>query len=305
MLNTFERALLLSGTLTGGIALLAYYSRLVLHWSAAIVGSPTKNRQNMAAECSYMASLIDHSSLLALNLLSLELPPSQTLVHTVLVHLSVISKCSPGFQLPPPSPLIIYFLIFASPHPQLLSAICAVLTTHRHNFENINIDFTLPISLHDRDQINALNGILMDTANLLWRSRAFNATDSNAQACLLPRHVFSNLQTYTFSIPVPPQNVAAVFGLSAHPLLSGVSISAFRQVEDATIAMDINVKVRHAGPITQRSLGALERAGGLKGMGWKEYRIGVLDWLSDRGISGVQELMGSTMKGMGLGRDRT
>ena len=301
---TFERTLLQSGPLIGGIALLSCYNRLALHWSARIIGSPADEHQNLATNCSSMASLINHSSLLALNILSLELPPSQILLHAILVYLSISSKCASRLQLSPPSPLIIYFLLFISPHPQVLSAICAILTTHRYNLENSSIDIALSVLHHDRDQINALNGILMDTANLLWRSRAFNATDSNAQACLLHRQVFVALQTYTSSIPVPPQNLATVFGLSSHPLLSGFAIAAFRQLEDAAIIGGMDVRVRHAGPITQRSLGALEMAGGVNSVDWKGYRIGVLDWLSERGLSGVQELMGSTMKGMGLGRDR-
>lgn len=57
------------------------------------------------------------------------------------------------------------------------------------------------------------------------------------------------------------------------------------------------VKVRHAGPITQKSLASLGREGGVK-MDWKEYRVAVLRWLEGIGAGGVRELGGATMKGL-------
>ena len=293
------------GTLSGGIELLKCYDKLMFHWHATMVEHQSVDSQGLVSECVHMASLADHSNLLVLNLLSIESPPSHALMWTILIHLNVISKLFSRFQPLPPSSLIIYLLMFGSPNVHSISAVCAVLTAHRHSFEHNHQQGTQSMPLRDRDQINTLNGVLMDTANLLWRSRAFNATDNNAHACLLPRPVFSILQSYTSNILVPPQNISAIFGLSSHPTLSGLAIAEFRQLEDSAIAAGVHINVRHAGPITQRSLGALERDGGVKGVDWKEYRIGVLDWLSDRGLSGVQKLMGSTMKGMGLGRDKT
>ena len=297
--------MLSSGAASSGIELLKCYDRLLLHWFATMVEYPSAGSQTLVSECGYIASLIDHCNILVLSLLSLESPPSPVLISSVLIHLTVISKFFLKFQLLPPSPLIFYLLTFISPNVHSLSAVCAILTNYRHSFEHHDQHATQPMPLRSRDQINALNGILMDMANLLWRSRAFNTTDSNAHACLLPWHMFSILQFYASHIPVPSQNMSALFGLSSHPLLSGLAIAAFRQLEDSAITAGMDISVRHAGPITQRSLGALERDGGVKGVNWKEYRIDVLDWLSDRGLSGVQSLMGSTMRGMGLGRDRT
>lgn len=41
----------------------------------------------------------------------------------------------------------------------------------------------------------------------------------------------------------------------------------------------------------------LAEAGGIR-VGWKEYRVEVLEWLDERGVKGVGELMGCTMKGL-------
>ena len=63
-----------------------------------------------------------------------------------------------------------------------------------------------------------------------------------------------------------------------------------------------SVRVRHAGPITQKSLAALGREGGVK-VDWKEYRVAVLRWLEGVGVKGIRELGGATMKGLLGGRD--
>lgn len=33
-------------------------------------------------------------------------------------------------------------------------------------------------------------------------------------------------------------------------------------------------------------------------IGWKEYRLGVTEWLAERGVEGPAELLGCTMKGL-------
>ena len=55
------------------------------------------------------------------------------------------------------------------------------------------------------------------------------------------------------------------------------------------------ISLRHAGPVSQRSLAALGQDGGIKA-GWAEYRLNVLQWLGDRGAVGIGELMFCTMK---------
>lgn len=37
---------------------------------------------------------------------------------------------------------------------------------------------------------------------------------------------------------------------------------------------------------------------GVAVMGWKEYRLGVMEWLAERGVGGLAELIGCTMKGL-------
>ena len=65
--------------------------------------------------------------------------------------------------------------------------------------------------------------------------------------------------------------------------------------------------IRHAGPVSQRSLAQLGEQGGLK-ISWSNYRLEVIRWLEERGVKGVGELMYNTMKHLlrsrGMGMDR-
>ena len=59
---------------------------------------------------------------------------------------------------------------------------------------------------------------------------------------------------------------------------------------------------RHAGPVTQRSLARLGREGGVR-VGWREYRVLVLEWLGGVGVGGIGELGAATMRGLMGGRE--
>lgn len=150
-----------------------------------------------------------------------------------------------------------------------------------------------PHETYPRAYVAHFNGFLMDICNLLWRSRAFNTTDTNALGCLLPPSLLPPLRTYASTLDY---TLAALFSLSQNPTLSALSIAAFRDLEDAAEEKEEGtVKARHAGPVGQRSLAGLKGDGGLD-IGWPEYRLEVLRWLEERGVEGVGELMFCTMK---------
>ena len=140
----------------------------------------------------------------------------------------------------------------------------------------------------------------MDICNLVWRSRAFNTTDTNALGCLLPETLILPLRAYLEAMN-PPQTLQQLFTLSYNPALVALSIESLREQEDLMIENDQmrmeigELRTRHGGPVNQRSLAALGADGGIK-LGWAEYRLEVLKWLGDRGVEGVGELMFCTMK---------
>lgn len=106
-----------------------------------------------------------------------------------------------------------------------------------------------------------------------------------------------------------------MFGLSCHPALAAVSIAALKELEEqgeeeeeeekeGKKGQEMVVRRRHAGPVTQRSLGALAREGGVK-ISWKEYRVLVLKWLEAVGVGGIGDLGRATMRGLGMGGSGT
>ena len=119
----------------------------------------------------------------------------------------------------------------------------------------------------------------------------------------MPAAVVASLASYTSGLD-PPQALTGLFSLSHHPNLAALSIAAFREVEEDAMEGDGRrpgssvVAVRHAGPITMKSLAQLGRGGGVS-MGWKEYRVLVLRWLEGLGVSGIADFGAATMPGMG------
>lgn len=195
-----------------------------------------------------------------------------------------------------PTPQTIYLLTFLAPSLPTLSGLCSILARQKVAYETMPPDA--------RPHIIAFNGFLMDICNLLWRSRAFNTTDTNASGCLLPPSLLPALESYPASLSPSHPPLSALFSLSHHPVLAALSIATLRQVEDEhgehndhDHGSRAGIRLRHAGPVTQKSLGMLAEEGGVR-MGWKEYRLQVLGWLAERGVEGVGALMGCTMKGL-------
>ena len=189
-----------------------------------------------------------------------------------------------------PSALLVYQLVFTC-SLSTLSRICAILATYKRAFEGAMSAASAKGGEggYPRDYVNHFNGFLMDICNCLWRNRAFNHDDVNALGCLIPDSVLPPLRTYADSLAHP---LPTLFSLSHSSILCALSIACLREMEDASAN---GISIRHAGPVTQRSLAALGNDGGIR-VTWPNYRLEVLKWLEERGIGGVGELMYNTMK---------
>lgn len=189
----------------------------------------------------------------------------------------------------PPSPLV-YILYFAS-SPATVSRLCGVLARYKEGLQK-----AMPTSRSDYtpEYVNEFNGFLMDICNCLWRSRAFNTRDDNSHGCLVPRPLVDSLSAYIRGLDTGA-SLASLFSLSHSPVLGLMSISYFRSLEDAELERGADaLGIRHAGPVTRATLASLAEDGGLR-LTWDEYRLGVLRYLEENGLSGVGELMYNTM----------
>lgn len=276
------------------VTLLTFYTTLLTKWTAHLLSAPSPPP---TPQITTLLSLTSHTTLLTQTLLAAS--PTASTTSLILTYLSTLPPLvAPplSIPLPPPPPLTTYLIIFLSPSLSSLSRLCSLLTSWKRAFE-ANAG-----TARDQQQIESLNAALMDTCNLLFRSRAFNAADGHALGCLMPPAVVTNLSTYTSGMD-PPQPLTSLFSLSHHPGLSALSIAAFREVEDgAEDKQPGSVAVRHAGPISMKSLAQLGREGGVQ-MGWKEYRVLVLSWLENVGVHGTADFGAATMPGMKGGQD--
>ena len=298
-LGRFENAII-DNSQESFVDLLSVYTGLLQNWTSQLLSVRHSSNPNP------LEALVDHSSILMLNLLAIN-PTIATQVG-ILRHLSTLAHTishaptHPSIRILTPTAQVVYLLTFLSPTAATLSSLTSTLATYKLAFESAMVH-PAPGTIYEypREYVNLFNGFLMDLCNLLWRSRAFNTTDINALGCLVPETILSPLRIYLESVS-PPQPLPALFSLSLHPALAALSIAAFRDLEDQYITggqseMDIDdeVRTRHAGPVSLRSLASLGANGGIK-LGWTDYRLEVLKWLGERGVDGVRELMFCTMK---------
>lgn len=254
-----------------------------------------------------------------------ELPDFFVVLHNLaaLAHISQLASTHPNLRILTPDSHILYLLAFQHPTLAVLSPLCGILATYKLAFEASMAvissqasqptppsaqDSSVRLAPYSPNYVNTFNGFLMDICNLLWRSRAFNRHDTNAHACLVSPAVLAPLRTH-LETRAPPQSLAAIFALSHHPALAAAAIAAMRTLEDAAAktanadadamqldgAPDGAIAVRHAGPVTQKSLALLGSQGGLK-VSWAAYRLEVLRWLTAHGVPGIAALMFCTMK---------
>lgn len=325
-LDLLETALL-DNSASSSLALLNFYTALLQRWTTHLfsatpdpantpINGPTSTVKmhpprisdtDIPALTSAITSVTTHASLLILTLLTTHGSAPQILTYLETVSFLISQAPSyPTLTISVPHPLTIYLLTFSYPSISTLSRLCSVLATHKLAFEAILTRPRVPPASVEQPQSGApqkysithFNGFLMDICNLLWRSRAFNRTDPNALGCLLPAVVLPHLANYTSSLK-PPYLLNTSFSLSFHSDLAGLSNAAMREIEEEGIAArgEKQIRVRHAGPVTQKSLVVLGREGGVV-VGWKEYRLAVLTWLEKRGLTGLAEFMGCTMKGL-------
>jgi centromere protein I len=293
---------ILDNTAESAAVLLSFYTALLRRWTVHLMCETQPSPAQSTGPTTYLDSLSAHASLLSLTLLT-SYPTTLNSItvtlayHSALTHTISHAPTTHNIRILTPLPLSVYLLAFLAPSAAVLSTLASLLATYKLTFEASMVSpLHPPPREYPRDYVNAFNGFLMDICNLLWRSRAFNTTDTNALGCLLPAPVTASLRAYVERLS-PPQVLQTLFSLSHNPALVGLSIAALRDLEDRSVEteMETRISVRHAGPVTQRSLAALAADGGIR-IGWAEYRLEVLNWLGDVGVHGVGELMFCTMK---------
>lgn len=283
---------MLDGTANSQTYLLKFYTLLIRRWTTTMEAA--ERFDDLPVDS--VRDLVEH-----VNKLTLTLAQNSPTVSTSLRILDFYEtaaaiyskqKLLERIEITIPPPLLVYILYF-SPSLAVVSRLCGILAAYKRAWEAVmSPSVARQLTRREREQVNVFNGFLMDFCNCLWRGRSFSTTDLNAQGCRIPQSVQPVLEKYLRSAD-SDLSLGMVFGLSHSPILCLQSISYVRELEDA----DIDVRARHAGPVTQASLSQLANRGGLR-LPWPEYRSGVLAYLESRGFPGIPELMYNTMKNL-------
>ncbi|SLM36890.1 Histone-fold [Lasallia pustulata] len=288
----------------GAATLLNFYTTLLHHWTCHLLSLDSTTSSLSAPLHPAFTALTTHASFLCLSLLA-SAPPTLATTSTILSYYETVARgvshapLSPHIRIATPLAPTIYLLAFSNPSLSTLSRLCSILATYKSAFEvamaaRPGPEGTPRPPYHEylHEHINTFNGFLMDICNLLWRSRAFNTSDPNALGCLLPASVVPALREYVEALD---DSLPTLFSLSQNSVLSALSIACFRDLEDAAEERGEELRVRHAGPVSQRSLAVLAAEGGVV-VDWTVYREEVLRCLDRMGVKGVTELMFCTMK---------
>jgi centromere protein I len=292
-----EEAVLDDDTLESKIALLAFYTDLVQRWALLLLsGSQPSFPADLA-----ISALIGHASILALTIVQLSLSVSTCSMVLDFYETATSLNSHPSLRtkvriITPPAELV--YTLFFTQSLSTVSRLCAVLANYKRVFEFAIAPKATEQQSYSKVYVNHFNGFLMDLCNCLWRSRAFNTSDINALGCLLPEQLVSILTNYVSSLDTGIE-LPTLFSLSYSPVLCHLAIAYVRELEDAA---EDEIEIRHAGPVTQASLKALQKGGGIN-LAWPDYRLGVLQYLEDKGAPGVGELMYNTMKHLMTARE--
>jgi centromere protein I len=288
---------ILDGTPDAQLVLLRFYTCLLRNWSTTVFSTDDISSLNVSP----IADLIEHVHLLALTI-SQSSPTNTTAAHlsildfyeataSITSHLDMLQS----LRLTIPNPTLVYILHF-SPSIAVLSRLCDVVATYKRGLGTVMMHPSeRQLSAQESERVKFFNGFLMDICNCVWRLRAFSASDTNAQGCHVAGPVVEALEAYAAMVD-PDAPLACMFGLSHAPALCLRSLECVRDLEDVKLAEgEGDLRQRHGGPVTQKSLVALRNRGGLD-LTWQEYRLAVLRHLEEKGFVGIPRLMYNTMK---------
>lgn len=308
-LSTFTTILeaTLDGSAESQLNLLTLYTNLLRRWNVALLFNEADSPKHAAA-C--IAWLIAHVNQLNLTLLQTS-PGEFTALKALDFYERVAYLYSNKTLLRileitiPPVPLV-YTLQFST-SLATVSRLCTILAAYKRAFAVYMSNAAKKLGpQYDKDQVNTFNGFLMDICNCLWRGKAFAKSDTHAKGCMIHNAVVAPLEAYVANGGLSggggggggggDMTLASLFTMSHSPLLCLQAIEHVRRREEKEDE-EVELQARHAGPVTQRSLGQLARRGGLE-LQWQDYRLGVLKHLDEREWKGIPELMYSTMKNL-------
>ncbi|KAL6708368.1 hypothetical protein ACN47E_003292 [Coniothyrium glycines] len=279
--------------------LIDFYTTLLQH---LVIAADTQDPQNSKPT---LEALTSHVAALSQSLL-LSDPHSTTtpLTSPILSFYELLSTSSIPRLLPitlPPMPLI--YLLAQSSSTTTLSRICGILGAYKTAFDR----HPKPVKdFYPATTTDSFNSCLRDIYNLLWVSRAYSVVAGKSAGLSCHDALRNTLNDHLATLDREYAIVSSAV-LAHNFLLAPCAAAAWRVLEEREIERERfdRAGVRyHQGPVSQRSLEALKRTGGVavEWDGAEGYKVFVLQWLEARGLGGIRELMFATvtnLKGRG------
>jgi centromere protein I len=274
--------------------LLHMYTALLQHWACRICNANSADPRSSVANSgpNALKDLVAHVNKLSTSLiLSIPTTSQSPLISSIISFYEALSSSSrPSvvlIVLPPPH---LAYLLAQSSSTAVFSRICGVYACYKIAFDR----HPTPISSYYPTTMTIpFNSCLRDLFNMIWASRALDTKQSDGFFC--DPSLRQVLNTYLRDID-RDYDISVALNLSYNPLLSSLSAVAWKHLENDEIERQGYTmgEVRlHTGPVSQRSSEALRVNQGVN-VGFEKYKISVLEWLTERGLGGVKELMYST-----------
>ncbi|EWC44573.1 hypothetical protein DRE_06654 [Drechslerella stenobrocha 248] len=229
-------------------------------------------------------------------------PAVVSLLHTALEFYDTVVHVPierPVFDIVYPADVVIYSSVFLGDSVSF-STLCGILAVYKQSFlEQTEVRSRDPKVARygepDRAYVDHFNGFLMDISNFFWRFRCFYrdpAKDTNALGCLMRDDFITHLN---LAANARELSLNGIFTVTHSATFSRFNAECLRFLEDRHEELKSDLEVRHAGPVTSKSLTGLAGDGGYK-IEYRVFKMASLEYLRRKGFDGVYSLIYSTMK---------
>ena len=293
-----EQALLSSG-MPSYERVIGLYKALLQHRVSVLAQhQPTRRQPALSSpEQQFLKDLVAHLATISTSLI-LSLPPSvgAGLASSIISCWELLSSSSKPHIVPiilPPMRLVYHMLQSSS--ADMVSRICGIVGNYKKAFDGHPkpVKHYYPNELTDEQ-----NWCLRDIYNLFWVARGLAVADQKSVGMHCDPALRSILNDYLSGLD-REYAIGHTFGLSHNAWLASMSSAAWHALEEREIDLegyDRGSIVWHRGPVSQRSLAALRNGGvDVDWEGTRGYKVFVLNWLADRGLAGLRDLMFATV----------
>jgi centromere protein I len=270
------------------------YTALLQHQMALISSGPADSRE---IRQEVLSDMVEHvATLFSSALLSLPPGSSADLTSSILTFYELLSTSSRPHVIPihlPPMHLI--YMLAQDASVTTLSRICGIIGSYKLAFDA----HPKPVKTYYASEVtDAFNYCLRDMYNLVWVSRGLVVQDQKSKGLYCDPILRSTLNEYVRTVD-RGYSIATAFTLSYNAWLASLSAAAWRAVEKQKTekAGSQNITRYHDGPVTEKSLDILKNKGGVI-VDWEGadgYKVMVLQWLTERGLGGIRDLMFATV----------